>query len=58
MLADVLLHVVEAALPVNRSVDRAGTDRPVSDVRDGLVRPLDVHYGGIAEGTGVVRLPA
>src|SRR5215471_5648158 len=59
MLPGVLLHVVEAARPVNAAIDFAGRDRPVYDVQDLVVFQIaDVEDVCVAKLAEVVRLAA
>jgi hypothetical protein len=59
VLAGVLLHVVEAALPVNGAADRACGDLLVGEVYECLVVALQhLHNGGAAKSAGIMRLAA
>ncbi len=60
MLPRVLLNMVEASLPIDRAVHRAGKNGPVGDVDDFVVvlTVVDVDDGCFAEAAGVVRLSA
>ena len=59
MLTGVLLHVVEAARPVDAAFDAAGGDRAINDVQDVLVLEVaDVENVGFAELAEIVGLTA
>src|SRR5580700_9754858 len=58
MLSGVLLHVVEAARPLDATFDGAGGEFLVDDVDDVVVLIADVEDVGFREETDVVRLAA
>src|SRR5580765_422661 len=58
MLAGVLLHVVETALPMDAAVDPSGRYGPVHNVNDFFVRISNVQDVGVAELADIVRLAA
>ena len=59
VLAGVLLHVLEPAGPVDRTVHGAGLELTLHDVQDGVIATLDhVDDPGGAKTTGVERLAA
>ncbi len=60
MLAGVLLHVIEAARPVDLAVDTgADRERPVDEMdQPAVVLVHDVHHGAAAEAAEIVRLAA
>ena len=60
MLACVLLYVVEAALPIDASVDRTGGDRAIGDVQHRVVAFAIDHFQHtrVTERTGVIGLAA
>ena len=58
MLAGVLLHVIEAARPLDATFDRARGEFLVDDVDDVVVLIADVEDIGLSEEADVVRLAA
>ena|GEM_PF-4965190 len=59
VLPGVLLHVIEAALPVNGSVHRPGVELTIGDVDHCVAFTLeDVHDSSFAQRAGIVRLAA
>ena len=58
VLAGVLLHVVEAAVPVDGAIDGAGVERRGEAVRDAVVLVDDVEDRDAADRAGVERLAA
>jgi hypothetical protein len=57
-LPGVLLHMVEAARPIDAAFDSAGGEFAVDDVRDFVAVVADIEDAGIAETAEVVRLAA
>ena len=58
MLAGVLLHVVEAARPVDAALRFAGIQRSINDVDDFIFVLAHVQNIGVAKFPEVVRLAA
>ncbi len=58
VLAAVLLHVVEAARPVDGASDFARRDRRVGDVRDALAFVDDLDHRRVSDGSRIERLAA
>src|SRR5258708_7676129 len=58
VLAVVLLHVVEAAAPVDLRVDLAGLQGFLEEVQDGAVALLRVEHADAAERAAIAGLPA
>jgi hypothetical protein len=58
MLASVLLHVIEAPLPVNDSLHRANFDGPIDNVDDFIFYIEDIQHTRIPQPSQIVRLAA
>ena len=58
VLAGVLLHVLESALPVDCAVDRSDSGLAIEHVHDVVVSIDDVDDARVAKRPGVERLPA
>jgi hypothetical protein len=56
MLASVLLHVIEATLPINDSLHRANCDGPIYNVDDLIFYLEDIHHTRIPQPAQIVRL--
>ncbi len=58
MLTGVLLHVVEAARPVDAAIDAANRNRAVHDVNNAIFAVLYIEHVGVAKLAEVVWLTA
>ena len=58
MLAGVLLHVVEAARPVDAAFNATSGERTVNDVEDAVIGVPHIHDVGVAQFAKIVGLTA